>query len=98
MPDYSKRHKELAKVAARQAQDELIKEQADVFAFADRNREIVELPPGLENGYTKRRKRGLRTDTDCINEICEIVAQTENRLTIFSHDKKRGLGCPSIQV
>ena len=50
MADYSKRNKEPEKVAAQQARDELVQEQADVFAFADRNREIVELPPGLENG------------------------------------------------
>jgi hypothetical protein len=36
----------------------LTREQADVLAFADRNREIVELPEGLETGETKRRKRG----------------------------------------
>jgi hypothetical protein len=83
MPDYSKRHKELAKVAARQAQDELMKEQADVLAFADKNREIVELPPRLENGLTRKRKRGARTDTDCINEICEIVAQGITATAIF---------------
>ena len=69
MADYSKRNKELAQVTRRIARDELVKEQADVFAFADRNREIVELPPGLENGLTIKRKRGARTDTDCINEI-----------------------------
>jgi len=51
------------------------REQSDVLAFADRNREIVELPEGLENGDTRRRKRGNRTDTDCIDEICELVAQ-----------------------
>ena len=28
----------------------LAREQADVLAFADRNREIVELPEGLETG------------------------------------------------
>ena len=82
MADY-KRNKELEKVAARQARDELVREQADVFAFADRNREIVELPPGLENGWTKRRRRGTRTDTDCINEICEIVAQGITATAIF---------------
>jgi hypothetical protein len=58
--------KELAKLAS---------EQANVLAFADRNREIVELPEGLETGYTKRRKRGDRSDSDCINEICELVSQ-----------------------
>jgi hypothetical protein len=57
--------KELAKLAS---------EQANVLAFADRNREIVELPEGLETGYTKRRKRGDRSDSDCINEICELVS------------------------
>lgn len=54
---------------------ELAKEQSDVLAFADQNREIVDLPAGLETGVTARRKRGTRTDLDCINEICEIVAQ-----------------------
>jgi len=53
----------------------LSREQSDVLAFADRNREIEELPPGLETGETKRRKRGARTDLDCINEICELIAQ-----------------------
>jgi hypothetical protein len=53
----------------------LAREQADVLAFADRNREIVELPPGLETGGTMRRKRGARTDRDCIDEICELIAQ-----------------------
>ena len=46
MADYSKRNKELAKVAAQQARDELVREQDDVFAFADRKSEIVELPRG----------------------------------------------------
>jgi hypothetical protein len=80
---YSKRNKELAKVAAQQARDELVREQDDVFALADRNREIVELPPGLENGLTMKRKRGARTDTDCINEVCEIVAQGITATAIF---------------
>jgi hypothetical protein len=53
----------------------LAREQADVLAFADRNREIVELPPGLETGGTMRRKRGARTDRDCIDEICDLIAQ-----------------------
>ena len=46
-----------------------------MLAFANRNREIVELPPGLETGETMRRKRGARTDDDCIAEICELIAQ-----------------------
>jgi hypothetical protein len=58
--------KELTKLAS---------EQANVLAFADRNREIVELPEGLETGKVKRRKRGARTDRDCIDEICELIAQ-----------------------
>jgi hypothetical protein len=53
----------------------LAKEQANVLAFADRNREIVEIPEGLETGETKRRKRGARTDRDCIDEICDLVSQ-----------------------
>jgi hypothetical protein len=53
----------------------LASEQADVLAFADKNREIVRLPKNLETGYTKRRKRGARTDRDCIDEICELIAQ-----------------------
>ena len=54
---------------------EIAQERNDVLAFADRNRESVDLPEGLENGYTQRRKRGTRTDLDCINEICELVSQ-----------------------
>ena len=61
------RSKELARIA----HAELAREQADVLAFVNKNREIVELPPGLENGQTRKRKRGARTDTDCIDEICE---------------------------
>jgi hypothetical protein len=45
---------------------EFAREQADTLAFADRNREIVELPAGLESGKTRRRQRGARTDGDCI--------------------------------
>jgi hypothetical protein len=57
------------------ASSELQREQSDVLAFVDKNREIVELPAGLETGFTQNRKRGARTDTDCINEICELVSQ-----------------------
>jgi hypothetical protein len=62
MADYSKREKELAKVAARLARDELVQEQADTLAFADRNREIVELPAGLENGLTPAGAAGYAPD------------------------------------
>lgn len=53
------------------------------LAFVDRNREIVELPAGLENGQTRKRLRGARTDSDCIDEICEIVAQGITATAIF---------------
>jgi hypothetical protein len=53
----------------------LASEQADVLAFADRNHEIVTLPKDLENGYTRRRKRGNRTDRDCIDEACDLIAR-----------------------
>jgi hypothetical protein len=53
----------------------LASEQADVLAFADRNHEIEEIPAGLETGYTKRRQRGDRSDRDCVDEICDLVAQ-----------------------
>jgi hypothetical protein len=65
------RSKELTRIA----RTEFAREQADALAFVDRNREIVELPPGLENGQTRKRMRGARTDCDCIDEICETVAQ-----------------------
>jgi hypothetical protein len=43
---------------ARADHAEFAREQkADLLAFADRNREIVELPPGLENGLTRNRMR-----------------------------------------
>jgi hypothetical protein len=57
------------------ASREVTRQQSDVLAFADRNREIEELPAGLETGHTKRRKRGDRSDRDCIDEICELIAQ-----------------------
>jgi hypothetical protein len=49
--------------------------QTNVLAVYERNREIEELPPGLETGYTNRRKRGARTDEDCINEVCELISR-----------------------
>ena len=79
MAENIKRKNEIARLA----REELAREQADVFAFADKNHEIVELPPGLENGLTLKRKRGARTDTSCINEICEIVAQGITATAIF---------------
>ncbi len=47
----------------------------DALAVAERNREIVELPPGLETNLTMKRKRGARTDDDVIEEAMEIHAQ-----------------------
>jgi hypothetical protein len=49
--------------------------QTNVLAVYERNREIEELPPGLETGHTNRRKRGVRTDEDCINEVCELISR-----------------------
>jgi hypothetical protein len=49
--------------------------RSDVMAFAERNREIVEIPEGLRSGNAKRRLRGNREDRDCIEEICELLAQ-----------------------
>ena len=57
------------------AHKDMAQEQSNVLAFVDRNREIEEIPERLETGFTKRRKRGVRTDSDCINEICELVSQ-----------------------
>ena len=56
------------------AQKELQRDQTNVLAFVDPRREIEELPEGLETGHVKRRKRGARSDRDCIDEICEIIA------------------------
>jgi hypothetical protein len=56
------------------AQKELQREQTNVLAFVDPRREIEELPEGLETGHVKRRKRGARSDSDCIDEICEIIS------------------------
>ena len=46
---------------------ELKREQADVLSCFERNREIVELPEGLETGRTRARPRGARADADCID-------------------------------
>ena len=54
---------------------EVAQSNNDVLAFADRNREIIQLPEGLETGETMRRKRGARTDDDVIEEVIEIFAQ-----------------------
>jgi hypothetical protein len=59
------------KIASR----EVTRQQSDVLAFADRHREIQKIPANLENGYTKRRKRGTRSDRDCIDEICELISR-----------------------
>ena len=47
----------------------------DALAVAERNREIVELPEGLETNLTLKRKRGARTDDDVIEEAMEIHGQ-----------------------
>ena len=47
----------------------------DALAFAERNREIVELPPGLETNRTMKRKRGARTDDDVVQEAMERHSQ-----------------------
>ena len=56
------------------AQTEFQREQTNVLAVVDPCREIEELPEGLETGHVKRRKRGARSDRDCIDEICELIA------------------------
>jgi Bacteriophage Sf6, terminase small subunit-like len=56
------------------AQKDLQREQTNVLAFVNPRREIEELPEGLETGHVKRRKRGARSDSDCIDEICELIA------------------------
>src|SRR6266511_3104903 len=52
----------------------LAREQSDVLAFADRHREIEVLPEGLETTHVTQRKRGNRTDRDCTDEVCELIA------------------------
>ena len=59
----------------RQAGREVAKINNDALAFAERNREIVELPEGLETNLTLKRKRGARTDDDVIEEAMEIHGQ-----------------------
>ena len=56
------------------ARKDLQREQTNVLAFVDPRREIEELPEGLESGHVKRRKRGARSDSDCIDEICDLIA------------------------
>ena len=46
----------------------------DISAVLDPYRERPTLAPGLVNGNTRRRKRGDRTDKDCIEELCELIA------------------------
>jgi hypothetical protein len=47
----------------------------DALAFAERNREIVELPEGLETNRTITRKRGARADDDVIQEAWKYSPQ-----------------------
>ena len=56
------------------ARKDLQREQTNVLAFVDPRREIEELPEGLESGHVRRRKRGARSDSDCIDEICDLIA------------------------
>jgi hypothetical protein len=56
------------------ARKDLQREQTNVLAVVDPRREIEELPEGLQTGHVKRRKRGARSDRDCIDEICELIA------------------------
>jgi hypothetical protein len=67
------RHARQKKLQA--AAQSLHETQTNVLAVYERNREIVELPPGLETGHTNRRKRGARTDEDCVNEVCELISR-----------------------
>ena len=53
----------------------LHEEQSNILAAFERDREIVELPESLVNGHVARRKRGARTDEDCIHEICELISR-----------------------
>ena len=46
----------------------------NVLAFVDPHREIEVLPECLQTGHVKRRKRGARSDRDCVEEICEIIS------------------------
>ena len=48
---------------------------ADVLSHVELDRPIEKLPPKLRRGYVLQRKRGARTDRDCINEICELVSR-----------------------
>jgi hypothetical protein len=48
-----------SKELTRLSRAEFTRDQADTLAVADRNHEIVELPPGLENGQTRKRMRAL---------------------------------------
>ena len=74
---------------------EVAQSNNDVLAFADRNRELVELPPGLETNLTMKRKRGARDDDDVIQEICEIYAQG---ITITATLRYVGLPYATLQV
>jgi hypothetical protein len=47
--------------------------------FAERDREIVQLPEGLETGETMRRKRGARADDDVVQDLgaaCPLSGRT----------------------
>ena len=58
-----------------EARKEMESEAANVIGKIDPYREIEILPPGMVNGNTLRRTRGERSDEDCIDEICELVAR-----------------------
>jgi hypothetical protein len=65
----------MKKVECQSVALELKREQADVLAHFERDREIEELPEGLETAKIRSRRRGARTDADCIYEICELIAR-----------------------
>jgi hypothetical protein len=47
----------------------------DAAAVADPNRVVEVLPPELVGPRELNRRRGIRTDADCIDEICQIVGK-----------------------
>ena len=63
---------ELNKLAA----DIAIREQTDSNPSEVDLSNIPDLPVGSVNGHVLRRRRGTKSDEQCVAEICELVANS----------------------
>ena len=83
--------KKQLRVIAHQA---LLREQKkNLLAFVDPHREIEVLPEGLQTGHVKWRKRGARSDRDCIGRFAKSylpASRRKRRVNTWVYRGRRG--------